>query len=249
MRLERLFGITHEDRIRLALTLENNEVIESSFCDQQQPAHYCQIDKEQLPWTVIAQAKYLVCCKNLNKFIMQRLHINCGCFVVYKFLNTTHLKMVNRIMDPKRRKLLQFSLSLKEIINEFPKLERYFVDSQNVERFRASQTLVASLASRKRTSATNNGIGKKKIKISRVPHSGSGPQLYFNPLLGGEVRPNDELYLSMPLDITKFVLNEQIGRCAHGKREVVRLNNRSHDEGESLYEICNYCNKTLNKLS
>lgn len=242
MRLETLFGATHKDRIRLALNMPTNEVIESNFCDR--TGHYCQIDKVQLPWSPIVQSKLIRRCKRLNSFIVQALHINCGCFVVYKFLNSPHVTMINRILSKDGRQLLTYTLSLKEITNEFPYLEKVFFDVHNVERFQASKMLMASLTSR---------ITRNRIRLTRLIQK---PQLYLQPLVGGIVvvdggsnNNNNDLVLSIPFDISKFVLGEKIGKCLHESIDVIRSSDRSHDEGESFYNVCRLCYKTLNKLT
>lgn len=241
MRLETLFGITHDDRIRSALSLTTNEVIESSFCDKTE--HYCQIDKSQLPWSLIVQPKLILRSKRINSFIREKLHINCGCFIIYKFLNSQHKTMINRRLDKGKRKLLTYTLNLKEITNEFPFLEKLFFEVQNVDRFKASKMLVASLSARRTTN--NNG---KRIRFTRLMQT---PRLYLNPLIGGKVVKTGgvQLVLSLPLDISKFVMREKIGRCLHTSVSMVSSNDRSHDEGESFYTVCNLCYKTINKLA
>lgn len=270
MRLESLFGATHENRIHYALKnlLDNNDVIESSFCVQSE--HYCQINRTQLPWSPIDRPKLVSLCKRLNCFIKEKLNINCGCFVIYKFFNSPHISLMNRVL--KNRKINTYSLSLKQVMNEFPQLERMFVNVQNGDRFRASQMLVASFALRNSSSTTTTiptitddgtdamtTTANKRRKIARLVCE---PQLYIRPIIGGIVRklsPKNHhhhwLELSLPIDISKFVFQDKIGHCSHDDDDdddkviTVRSSDRSHDEGESFYKVCKQCKKTIVKLA
>lgn len=245
MRLETFFGITHEDRIRSALSMKTNEIIESSFCDKTD--HYCQFDKHQFPWSQIVHPKFMKRCKRLNSFIKEKLHINCSCFVIYKFLNFPRVTKINRKLgDKEKHQVLTYTLSLKDITNEFPLLEKLFIDVQNTDRFMASQMLAASLLARTGT------IGNRQVRSTRLI---TKPKLYLRPLIGGVVvgdkggvEDGSSLVLSLPLDISKFVLRENVVQCLHTSIGVVRCHNRSHDEGETFYNVCNLCYKTIKKL-